>query len=163
MTTHSKDALKCPVGNSTGCPPPPSRAVTASLSDLRTASAANRRECDSNGIADGAVSDQVVVGQAGTGIPPLNLMCSIRHKSIQLQTQHCFGNHPRCSPILRRPVSRWTTLRTTQESNFSLLPKLAFSATKRPCAKFYERPIPCLLYTSPSPRDATLSRMPSSA
>ena len=24
-------------------------------------------------------------------------------------------------------------------------------------------PIPCLLYTSPSPRDATLSRMPSSA
>ena len=25
------------------------------------------------------------------------------------------------------------------------------------------RPMPCLLYTSPSPRDATLSRMPSSA
>ena len=25
------------------------------------------------------------------------------------------------------------------------------------------RPLPCLLYTSPSPRDATLSRMPSSA
>ena len=25
------------------------------------------------------------------------------------------------------------------------------------------RPSPCLLYTSPSPRDATLSRMPSSA
>ena len=25
------------------------------------------------------------------------------------------------------------------------------------------KPIPCLLYTSPSPRDATLSRMPSSA
>ena len=27
----------------------------------------------------------------------------------------------------------------------------------------YEREIGCLLYTSPSPRDATLSRMPSSA
>ena len=26
-----------------------------------------------------------------------------------------------------------------------------------------EQPLPCLLYTSPSPRDATLSRMPSSA
>ena len=26
-----------------------------------------------------------------------------------------------------------------------------------------ERYLPCLLYTSPSPRDATLSRMPSSA
>ena len=66
LATHSsKDALKCPVGNSTGCSPPPSRAVTASLPDLRTASAANRRECDSNGIADGAVSDQVVAGQDG--------------------------------------------------------------------------------------------------
>ena len=28
---------------------------------------------------------------------------------------------------------------------------------------FFVRPYPCLLYTSPSPRDATLSRMPSSA
>ena len=27
----------------------------------------------------------------------------------------------------------------------------------------YKKPVPCLLYTSPSPRDATLSRMPSSA
>ena len=29
--------------------------------------------------------------------------------------------------------------------------------------KLEEGPEPCLLYTSPSPRDATLSRMPSSA
>ena len=29
--------------------------------------------------------------------------------------------------------------------------------------KYYQKPKPCLLYTSPSPRDATLSRMPSSA
>ena len=28
---------------------------------------------------------------------------------------------------------------------------------------YYERPDPCLLYTSPSPRDGLLSRMPSSA
>ena len=28
---------------------------------------------------------------------------------------------------------------------------------------YYDKPTPCLLYTSPSPRDATLSRMPSSA
>ena len=28
---------------------------------------------------------------------------------------------------------------------------------------FPDKPITCLLYTSPSPRDATLSRMPSSA
>ena len=29
--------------------------------------------------------------------------------------------------------------------------------------EFDEQPLSCLLYTSPSPRDATLSRMPSSA
>ena len=29
--------------------------------------------------------------------------------------------------------------------------------------KTYMQAVPCLLYTSPSPRDATLSRMPSSA
>ena len=32
-----------------------------------------------------------------------------------------------------------------------------------PAAHSPARPDPCLLYTSPSPRDATLSRMPSSA
>ena len=31
------------------------------------------------------------------------------------------------------------------------------------CEKFHEYLYGCLLYTSPSPRDATLSRMPSSA
>ena len=35
-----------------------------------------------------------------------------------------------------------------------------YKAVKTPT---YGQPIPCLLYTSPSPRDATLSRMPSSA
>ena len=29
--------------------------------------------------------------------------------------------------------------------------------------KYFDNTTPCLLYTSPSPRDATLSRMPSSA
>ena len=32
-----------------------------------------------------------------------------------------------------------------------------------PCGWYGENPHACLLYTSPSPRDATLSRMPSSA
>ena len=45
--------------------------------------------------------------------------------------------------------------------------KLASIDTKWPIKNMikqkFERPIDCLLYTSPSPRDATLSRMPSSA
>ena len=43
-------------------------------------------------------------------------------------------------------------------------PYAAVTGDKRP--KFYgliEFPYPCLLYTSPSPRDGLLSRMPSSA
>ena len=35
--------------------------------------------------------------------------------------------------------------------------------SERPTHRMYEQYHPCLLYTSPSPRDATLSRMPSSA
>ena len=47
-----------------------------------------------------------------------------------------------------------------------------FTITTEVCNKYYENgkklpkdvmPLVCLLYTSPSPRDATLSRMPSSA
>ena len=38
----------------------------------------------------------------------------------------------------------------------------AFEQMEFNCTVF-ENPVPCLLYTSPSPRDATLSRMPSSA
>ena len=37
-----------------------------------------------------------------------------------------------------------------------------YYATRRTC-RFANGMITCLLYTSPSPRDATLSRMPSSA
>ena len=36
-------------------------------------------------------------------------------------------------------------------------------ALKNLCDNGIVQPYPCLLYTSPSPRDATLSRMPSSA
>ena len=42
----------------------------------------------------------------------------------------------------------------------------SFSITKKPAFKTSEKilgPYPCLLYTSPSPRDGLLSRMPSSA
>ena len=40
--------------------------------------------------------------------------------------------------------------------------EIIVTATKRE-QTLQEVPIACLLYTSPSPRDATLSRMPSSA
>ena len=40
---------------------------------------------------------------------------------------------------------------------------IAYDKTKLTFGKNYIIPKPCLLYTSPSPRDATLSRMPSSA
>ena len=43
-----------------------------------------------------------------------------------------------------------------REAEASLRNALAYAARQ-------EKPFICLLYTSPSPRDATLSRMPSSA
>ena len=42
-------------------------------------------------------------------------------------------------------------------------PELARLDAAIPLTMSFERYLNCLLYTSPSPRDATLSRMPSSA
>ena len=41
--------------------------------------------------------------------------------------------------------------------------RMDVTLTKEQCRIRYEQYLACLLYTSPSPRDATLSRMPSSA
>ena len=42
-------------------------------------------------------------------------------------------------------------------------PPAGYAPIHTPSRKLTATPTPCLLYTSPSPRDATLSRMPSSA
>ena len=51
--------------------------------------------------------------------------------------------------------------------DFGLLPTMPGRYMARCIPEFrrfvFESPLACLLYTSPSPRDATLSRMPSSA
>ena len=51
--------------------------------------------------------------------------------------------------------------RTTSEGKVAITLKCNTSDTK--VAEIFSLAQPCLLYTSPSPRDATLSRMPSSA
>ena len=47
--------------------------------------------------------------------------------------------------------------------NLIIVPTRAFSSSKSYKELWTERGSPCLLYTSPSPRDAHESRMPSSA
>ena len=61
------------------------------------------------------------------------------------------------SPEEMKQVEEWRELSIDNEEVFSELMKLRVSW------KFTQYNTPCLLYTSPSPRDATLSRMPSSA
>ena len=60
--------------------------------------------------------------------------------------------------LLREEIARW-------ETNMSYMPRRAGTKAdlekgQKDCLAFLDT---CLLYTSPSPRDATLSRMPSSA
>ena len=59
----------------------------------------------------------------------------------------------RGAPILNLRPHQAPSYRDTSTANFGL----GVTPRRGPCSKI------CLLYTSPSPRDATLSRMPSSA
>ena len=71
-------------------------------------------------------------------------------------------------PELMSPAGYWPELQTAIESgadavyfglnHFTARAKVGFSLEELP--EVFQT---CLLYTSPSPRDATLSRMPSSA
>ena len=65
--------------------------------------------------------------------------------------------------IFRGGTTDWKALDSDQTlSDGSIMP--VNDASHQECAPwYYYNPGPCLLYTSPSPRDATLSRMPSSA
>ena len=49
------------------------------------------------------------------------------------------------------------------DNRFASMPLVEFLKDKARSAGLWNLFVPCLLYTSPSPRDATLSRMPSSA
>ena len=65
-------------------------------------------------------------------------------------------------PPNKKVKNFFNKLGTTVEINNEKLSK-NFWSTSGMMAPFYELLSTCLLYTSPSPRDATLSRMPSSA
>ena len=50
-----------------------------------------------------------------------------------------------------------------KEAKANLIPKVTANADYKYFANLPYQLLPCLLYTSPSPRDRTRSRMPSSA
>ena len=60
------------------------------------------------------------------------------------------------------PVVGDSNVQMAMEANFNIMKALGLQIKQlEKC--ILQQTIPCLLYTSPSPRDATLSRMPSSA
>ena len=84
---------------------------------------------------------------------------------------HGLKYDPFKSCIIPRPIAWITTISNNGEDNcapYSFFngvasdPPMVMFANNGP-AIINEGPKDCLLYTSPSPRDATLSRMPSSA
>ena len=66
---------------------------------------------------------------------------------------------------LAEAMVRWLApiLSFTAEEIWHSLPALADRPASVLFAQWHVLPVPCLLYTSPSPRDRTRSRMPSSA
>ena len=77
--------------------------------------------------------------------------------SVFLRT---FGCNFRC---MNFGLPRGTPMRSEQGKHNAEVKELLDSGVVNTVEKFNDLPIICLLYTSPSPRDRTRSRMPSSA
>ena len=67
------------------------------------------------------------------------------------------------SPFIKVEATKYTEVGYYGRDVESMVRELVDNAITIVRSKEQERLKPCLLYTSPSPRDATLSRMPSSA
>ena len=83
----------------------------------------------------------------------------------ELELNHLLDEFPEYTPDYFEDIAALTdsTMYVHDEQNLSSMPE----STKKKIIKNFrsdnEGSSACLLYTSPSPRDATLSRMPSSA
>ena len=97
-----------------------------------------------------------------TGEPHVTALDWLRDQGFTGAKEGCAeGECGACSVLVARPDgearTRWTAL------NACLLPALALDGQEVVTAEGLGLPGDCLLYTSPSPRDLSTSRMPSSA
>ena len=72
--------------------------------------------------------------------------------------RHEEAGNPQLAEVLRT-----NSKRLAERTDFTSLETTTFETPKLTADESPTKNIACLLYTSPSPRDATLSRMPSSA
>ena len=82
----------------------------------------------------------------------------LRNDSLVWKEQHIYG-----SSRLGVLTTEVLLDGTVDEPYFENLGKLTLGAKRYELSNHLGNVLACLLYTSPSPRDATLSRMPSSA
>ena len=89
---------------------------------------------------------------------------SMRKLLPALYFRHCEGQLPSMGRIVGVARSKLSTAEFLQRMEEQARPHIIESEfMQEHWEQFLERITYCLLYTSPSPRDATLSRMPSSA
>ena len=107
-----------------------------------------------------------VVGSKTDCLPVLKVASGggFEHLRVALEAQVMHGLKPREGMIMAVSLQTYlarvgSELFWTQFDEFSKWASETFSAIVMP----FLTPFPCLLYTSPSPRDGLLSRMPSSA
>ena len=84
-------------------------------------------------------------------------------KSILLMVMFCYSFFTYAQEIVELPIDSKKVVKYTHPEKQYFSPDWGVQVVtnvSKPTLTVYE---PCLLYTSPSPRDATLSRMPSSA
>ena len=93
--------------------------------------------------------------------------CCAFHSSVKKDAEEWFNEFPNCCDTHKQLVDRpWFIKDKYSDIPLKILHAVSF--TEHHIAKYIDsenwyKDITCLLYTSPSPRDRTRSRMPSSA
>ena len=83
----------------------------------------------------------------------------VHHLHFSEKDYERLGNQIKCNPSVKKESDRQALIKAVNENKIDI-----FATDHAPHTwEEKQQSYPCLLYTSPSPRDATLSRMPSSA
>ena len=130
--------------------------------DLLIATDPNSTAADLQPLFDNGDKAAQMAAAAHPNASEAQLLSALDKRREPRVAKEAAGNPSATPAVLKEAYKGHDRVKRAALSNPSAPPDLLARALKRKDS-LYRTAVACLLYTSPSPRDATLSRMPSSA